>query len=695
MNKQPLIVDTETSFETFQRLAVITICELGGEPEIAYSYAIHGAEVPQEVIERLSDRELIAHNAVFDIPLLQKAGVRVGSVFCTMIAEYALSGGNAGSFKSLKDLIKQYCNVELNKEARNTNWFQKLTAEQINYCLADVMYLSTIYEEQNKLIDSLGCRAAFHLKMLVVKYWSLDLYSGLVVDPEKRKELSYLLKKEYNAAFEKLLNSLPVKLFINKAKLNGKTLMNYSLMANQYNTTCEIINKIPSGKTKELVETYDYDLWKPFLLMNPDNDILLDIGQGGFIKNVFHYFNIISPTYDKAFVENFLEENSDHPAAEVIRDIAYIKKISKMSSSYVKDEDSSIATVGDELRMRGKFTMTNTGRIGIYPFNQIAAPDENKIDLQNALSTMFVPPKGHVILSADYSSIEAIAGAVFYKDTVALDSINRGIDPHLKCASVLFGFEYNNPDQTKALKEQYKSLRQAVKGAVFASAYGAGKNKMFQSVSDTAKKAGIDVTFTVDEVYDAVRSLTPGIASSQDNMANFIGETVYTTLTSLVRENSWESDIIRHSGYDKTQDPTFNKNARTANAIRTKLLKEDGLFVKSRNCLGLFRAFPAYRDFYNVSEKKQSVRVTQLINFPIQSHCALVMDLAIVLIKKRYPQYAMPITIYDSICLYIPENEATEELKEDIVKIMKHAFYIIFNSDVKVDLGYTKEGFKS
>jgi len=53
---------------------------------------------------------------------------------------------------SLKTLIKEFLNIDINKQFQNTDFGGELTPAQLKYCANDVIYLHKIHEELNKIL---------------------------------------------------------------------------------------------------------------------------------------------------------------------------------------------------------------------------------------------------------------------------------------------------------------------------------------------------------------------------------------------------------------------------------------------------------------------------------------------------------------------------------------------------------------
>ena len=54
---------------------------------------------------------------------------------------------------SLKTLIKEFINIDINKQFQSSDFGGELSPAQLKYCANDVMYLHKIHEELNKILE--------------------------------------------------------------------------------------------------------------------------------------------------------------------------------------------------------------------------------------------------------------------------------------------------------------------------------------------------------------------------------------------------------------------------------------------------------------------------------------------------------------------------------------------------------------
>ena len=105
-----------------------------------------------EILEILKDltKIKIFHNAPFDVGFLQNKGYKVKNYHCTLLMAQVLGEDKL----SLKDLVKKYLDIEMDKSMQHSdNWQEtEITQKHIDYAIKDVVYTRALYY---KLYDSL------------------------------------------------------------------------------------------------------------------------------------------------------------------------------------------------------------------------------------------------------------------------------------------------------------------------------------------------------------------------------------------------------------------------------------------------------------------------------------------------------------------------------------------------------------
>lgn len=110
--------------------------------QIAPNYAANN------LIKLLRNKDIIKvfHHAIFDVKFLQNTFqvFDISNIRCTKISYKLINGTTVSS--SLKKLLKEYMNVEIDKTMQTSNWSnQVLSNEQLEYAVNDVKYLINLW----------------------------------------------------------------------------------------------------------------------------------------------------------------------------------------------------------------------------------------------------------------------------------------------------------------------------------------------------------------------------------------------------------------------------------------------------------------------------------------------------------------------------------------------------------------------
>jgi len=106
--------------------------------------------------ELLEKKELLMHNAKFDLKFLFKVGIFPNKVYDSFLVERILTTGIDWAKKSLYDVTLKYCEVSLNKATREDLIINPvLNDSSILYAADDVKYLHKIKEKQMESIKQL------------------------------------------------------------------------------------------------------------------------------------------------------------------------------------------------------------------------------------------------------------------------------------------------------------------------------------------------------------------------------------------------------------------------------------------------------------------------------------------------------------------------------------------------------------
>ena len=122
----------------------------------------------------------IFHYARADLLFIKKyLNVNVDNINCTkLMSKIARSYSDK---HGLKDLIKEFINIDISKQLQTSDFGGDLSQKQIQYCANDVVYLHKIYEELYKIL---------------IRENRLDLYNKTIKFLPTRVELDFSSFKE-------------------------------------------------------------------------------------------------------------------------------------------------------------------------------------------------------------------------------------------------------------------------------------------------------------------------------------------------------------------------------------------------------------------------------------------------------------------------------------------------------------------
>jgi DNA polymerase-1 len=173
-----------------------------------------------------------------------------------------------------------------------------------------------------------------------------------------------------------------------------------------------------------------------------------------------------------------------HPIIELIE---RTRELAKLKNTYVDtlpklaDKDGRVHTTFNQ-------DVASTGRLSSTNPNLQNIPV--RTDLGRRIREAFVPDKGNVFVSADYSQFELRLAAILASDTELIHDFNGDVDIHTKTASQTYGI---------ALGDVTKAQRRAAKVINFGVLYGMSPHGLSAAtgMDFTEAKAFIDQYFTL------------------------------------------------------------------------------------------------------------------------------------------------------------------------------------------------------
>lgn len=155
--KGDLAIDTETKgLNIFQRdrLCVVQISDGNGDAHLVqFKKPEYNKAVNLKRLLADNSRVKILHFARFDISAIKLfLGVDMQNIFCTKIASKLIR--TYSDKHGLKELVKEFVEIDLNKQAQSSDWSGDLNDKQIDYAANDVLYLHRLRERLITMLNS-------------------------------------------------------------------------------------------------------------------------------------------------------------------------------------------------------------------------------------------------------------------------------------------------------------------------------------------------------------------------------------------------------------------------------------------------------------------------------------------------------------------------------------------------------------
>ena len=398
----------------------------------------------------------IIHNAKFEYTWLKSIGITINNIYDSMVAEQILRKGEEGGFYSLEELVKKYCDVELNKSIRDTFINHdgiNFTKEQLDYAAEDVAYLENIYHLQSNQI------AAYSSELWNIKQMEMQLtpilaeieLAGIKLDVDRFKLFYESNNRKRKTTETKLKNILETELL------------------NKINT--EVGFNIKSGIVGEFLEfsPFSPNLASPLQLQKILNILgakVDSVGESILIK-LNHSESV--PNNIKKVVELYRKY------------VEYNKLCSSWGLDYLKH-------LGSDGRLHPEFHqyVTKSGRLSS------SKPNCQQIPRDSELRSCFVAKEGYKLIKADYNSQELRIIAVVSGDEKLISDLKNNIDVYSNVAQQMYHKKVN--------KNYNKELRDNAKTVVLATNYGASAFAIVNS-SEIPLAEAKEIQHTYFELY--------------------------------------------------------------------------------------------------------------------------------------------------------------------------------------------------
>lgn len=529
----------------------------------------------------LEEKLIVGQNLKFDLQWLYNYEIVPLKVYDTMIAEQLIylgfppAGKPGGISYALNEIAMRYLGKYIDKSIRGQIIYRGLDDEVIEYAANDVVDLVDIAKKQIEICKKRNCLRALQIEMDFVPVIAYLEWCGIKLDINKWK---IKMAKDENNRRERLekLNQFLIKWYTER---NGKD----NMVGVPYVISSFIKEHIqePPPSAKPMSRPYKKegnidDLFQdfsiPFYITNKSGKIIpfikVDL-QGDLFSGfntdpqcvlnwdssdqVIYFCQLLgfnTKVEDKATGED--KDSVVEKALKVQKGIndeflkLYFdyKESSKVCSTYGQTYINAINPNTGRIHTNFKQLGASSGRMacGSKQNNEDLAKLKHAelaklptklrkcpyVQIQNLPADedtrgAFVPEKGNLMVSCDYSALESRLGADIYNEKHMIDEFLYGSgDIHSLMAITFFGDQMEPGITTKEVKEKYPKLRKDAKSPEFLIQFGGSAHGLSTQLAipkETAKRY-------VESYYNKFK----GIAAYKEKGFKEVCKTGYVTI---------------------------------------------------------------------------------------------------------------------------------------------------------------------
>lgn len=481
--------------------------------------------------EPLESKLVVGQNLKFDLQWLFNYEIIPLKVYDTMIAEQLIylgfppAGKPGGISYALNEIAMRYLGKYIDKTIRGQIQWRGLDDDVIEYAANDVVDLIDIASKQIEICKKRRCMRALQIEMNFVPVIAYLEWCGIKLDEEKWRTK---MKKDEANRLERLgkLNAFLVKWYTDRG---GKdNMVNVPYVVSSF--ISENIQEPPPSarptsrpyKKDGNIDDLFQDFSIPFYIKNKRGKIIpfikIDL-QGDLFSGfntdpqcilnwdssdqVIYFCQLLgfdTKTEDKetgedkdSVVEKHLKKQKGIND-EFLKIYFDYKEASKVCSTYGQTYLNAINPNTGRIHTNFKQLGASSGRMacGSKQTNEDLAklkhselaklppklrkcgyPQIQNLPADDDTRGAFVPEKGNMMVSCDYSALESRLGADIYNEKHMIDEFLYGSgDIHSLMAITFFGDQMEPGITTKEVKAKYPKLRKDAKSPEFLIQFG-------------------------------------------------------------------------------------------------------------------------------------------------------------------------------------------------------------------------------
>lgn len=507
-----IYLDIETSGLDPFSSKIYTIQIMFNDTEETYVFDLFSFENPKSIIELIKNKFIVGHNISFDAKMIKyHYKINLLNLYCTQLAHVLINQGKLISqYPSLEELVLEYCNVQLDKEVRESFYkngeIKSLTNEMLIYSALDVAYLKEIFNKQRELIKETDQVEIIKMECKIIPIVVSMELNGITLDKTIWRTMAQRAMDSAKEVAKEFKEQALDIVFSKRSFANALELLDYL--------------KVTEVKTKR------------------DRSAILSITEENSMKEVaMKYFNPLSNAQALNFIVNILEINIPNTNEktlnkvynrhELIKQLVVFREVAKSANTYGEEFLNLINSITNKVHPSFNQLGTQTGRFSS------SNPNAQNIPAESEYRSAFVADKGYKFICADYSQQELRVLAAICRDPILIKAFIEELDVHQNTAAYLFDKSYE--EVTKDERSKGKALNFGVVYGI--SEYGLWKN--WNIPMEEGKRYLNDFYFKVYVQYAAFKDR--------------VGEMIYTkgySNTYFGRKRFYQKKVLYNDPYE-------------------------------------------------------------------------------------------------------------------------------------------------
>ncbi len=181
-------LDIETSGLNIRKDKILLLQLSDGINTYIFDARILNKQYLISILDQNKDKIFVSHNSKFDLGMLySNFNYLLDKIHCTMLAEAVISPGKGKLIKSLKDVVAERFNIEIDKSL-TTSFLtptRSFSQDQLEYAAQDALLLLDIYASQSEEIEEGGLSTIMQIENKLIPVVMKMEYNGITLSEDR------------------------------------------------------------------------------------------------------------------------------------------------------------------------------------------------------------------------------------------------------------------------------------------------------------------------------------------------------------------------------------------------------------------------------------------------------------------------------------------------------------------------------